>query len=55
MAGRLERRSDGTEWITEYPEGQWVGRYDPHTNMTWDAQNNLIGFGNLLASLIGRR
>ena len=34
---------------------RWVGRYDPHTNMTWDAQNNLVGYGNLLASLIGRR
>ena len=53
--GRLERRSDGTEWITEYPDGQWVGRYDPQTNMTWDVNNNFIGYGNLLAALIRRR
>ena len=53
--GRLERHSDGTDWITQYPDNQIAGRYDPHTNMTWDAQNNLVGFGNLLASLIGRR
>lgn len=36
LTGRLERRSDGTEWITQYPDNQYVGRYDPHTNQTWD-------------------
>ena len=54
-AGRLERRSDGSEWITQYPDGQWVGRYDPHTNMTWDINNNFVGYGNLLTALLRRR
>ena len=53
--GRLERRSDGTDWMTQYPDNQIAGHYDPQTNMTWDAQNNFIGYGNLLAALIGRR
>ncbi len=54
LTGRLERRSDGTERITRYPDGQWVGRYDPHMNMTWDVNNNFLGYGNLLASLVRR-
>ena len=53
--GRLERRSDGSEWITQYPDAQWAGRYDPSTNQTWDAQGNFIGWGNLLGTLLRRR
>jgi hypothetical protein len=53
--GRLERRSDGSQWITRYPDNQYVGRYDPSTNMTWDVYGNFVGFGNLLASLLPRR
>lgn len=36
-------------------DNQYVGRYDPHTNQTWDISGNLVGFGNLLTSLLRRR
>ncbi len=52
--GRLERRSDGSEWITDYSDNQLAGRYDPSSNQTWDAGGQLVGFGNLLASLLRR-
>ena len=52
---QLERRSDGTEWITEYPDNQWVGRYDPITNMTRVVYGNFVGYGNLLTTLLRRR
>ena len=52
--GRLERRSDGSEWITQYPDNQPVGRYDPSTNMTWDVNGNFVGYGNLLTALLRR-
>jgi hypothetical protein len=55
FVGRLERRSDGNEWITQYPDNQAVGRYDPHTNQTWDVYGNFVGFGNLLTALLRRR
>lgn len=55
FTGRLERRSDGSEWITQLSDNQYVGRYDPGTNMTWDVENNLVGYGNLLTSLLRRR
>ncbi len=54
MMGRMERRSDGTDWIMDYSNNQLAGRYDPSTNQTWDADGNLVGFGNLLASLLRR-
>ena len=52
FVGRLERRS---EWITQYPDNQYVGRYDPSTNQTWDVYGNFVGFGNLLTALLRRR
>lgn len=55
FVGRLERRSDGSEWITQYPDNQFVGRYDPSTNQTWDVYGNFVGFGNLLPALLRRR
>jgi hypothetical protein len=55
FVGRIERRSDGSEWIVDLPDNQYVGRYDPHTNQTWDISGNLVGFGNLLTSLLGRK
>ena len=55
LLGRLERRSDGSEWITQYPDNQYVGRYDPGTNMTWDVNGNFVGFSNLLTALLRRR
>ena len=55
FVGRLERRSDGSEWITQYPDNQYVGRYDPSTNQTWDVYGNFDGFGNLLTALLRRR
>ena len=55
FVGRLERRSDGSEWITQYPDNQYVGRYDPSTNQTWDVYGNFVGWGNLLPALLRRR
>ena len=55
FVGRLERRSDGSAWITQYPDNQFVGRYDPSTNQTWDVHGNFVGFGNLLTALLRRR
>ena len=55
LLGRLERRNDGAEWITQLPDGQFVGRYDPNANMTWVIQGNFVGFGNLLTTLLRRR
>ena len=55
LMGRLERRSDGSEWITDYSDNQLAGRYDPSSTPTWDAGGQLVGFGNLLASLLRRR
>lgn len=53
--GRLERRGDGSEWITQLPDSEYVGRYDPGTNMTFDVNNNFVGWGNLLTSLLRRK
>lgn len=45
----------GSEWITQLPDNNWVGRYDPGTNMTFDVHNNFAGWGNLLTSLLRRK
>ncbi len=55
LLGRLERGSDGSEWMRQHPDNQYVGRYDPRANMTWDVQGNFVGFGNLLTALLRRR
>lgn len=53
--GRHEREVDGSEWMTQFPDGRRVGRYDPATNQTRDMDGNLVGWGNLLTSLLRRR
>lgn len=55
LLGRVERRSDGSEWMTEFPENQLVGRYDPATNTTWGIDGSFVGYGNLLTMLLRRR
>ena len=52
VIGQHDRESDGTEWNTHYPSGLRVGRYDPGTNMTTNVFGIVIGFGNLLTSLL---
>ena len=51
IIGYIESRPDGTQ-VAKDSHNNIKGYYDPKTNRTKDAHNNIIGTGNLLASLI---
>lgn len=51
IIGNIETKSDGTQ-VGKDARNNIKGYYDPKTNKTKDARNNIVGQGNLLASLI---
>lgn len=51
IIGYIETRSDGTQ-VGKDSRYNIKGYYDPKTNKTKDSRYNIVGEGNLLASLI---
>lgn len=44
----------GHQFVLFTPGGERLGQYDPRLNATFDASNNRVGQGNLLAMLLRR-
>lgn len=51
LIGKIRHRSDGKVEIRD-ATGRHRGIYDPKPDETRDARGNLVGKGNLLASLL---
>ena len=51
VVGMMETKTSGIVDARD-ANGRYLGTYDPHSNITRDAQGRAIGTGNLLASLI---
>ena len=51
VVGMLETKASGIVDARD-PTGRYLGSYEPHSNVTRDAQGHAIGTGNLLVSLI---
>lgn len=51
IIGYIETRSDGT-LVAKDASHRILGYYDPRTDQTKNASYRILGYGNLLASLI---
>lgn len=51
IIGYIDTNSDGTQ-VAKNAQFRILGYYDPRFNCTKDARFHIIGYGNLLASLI---
>lgn len=51
IIGYIDTRSDGTQ-VAKNAQFHIVGYYEPRMNCTKDERFHIIGYGNLLASLI---
>lgn len=49
--GRIQTRSSGIQDIYD-DRGNRLGEYRPGDGRTYDAKGNVIGYGNLLSSLL---
>lgn len=48
--GTIKSRGDKLEIYGS--RGQYLGRYDPRTNLTHNSKGGKVGYGNLLAMLL---
>jgi hypothetical protein len=55
VLGYIEASGDAGKLIARDSRFQLRGYYDPRTNTTRDRSFRVVGYGNLLASLLGER
>ena len=53
IVGYLETSLDGKK-VLKNSQYRILGYYNPHTNVTTDAAYKIVGYGNLLMTLINR-
>lgn len=53
LLAHIDTRSNGMQYLRG-PLNQPLGHYDPKTNQTYDQHHRLVGYGNLLNTLLSR-